>query len=129
LQALDEAARTSRDLAELGRESTLVIEQRVSDTPNGDLTYHVIVDKEGARVVVGRAPAPDVTLATDFATAAALHRGDTNAQQAMAAGRFTIGGRIDELVRRREAFERLTDVFASVRSSTTGPPEEAGNHR
>jgi hypothetical protein len=120
LQELDIAARASAGLAELGRQSPFVVEQHVHDAPRGDVTYHVIIDEHGARVHSGSATTPDVVLSTDFATASAMHRGDTNAQQALIAGKLKVGGTVDRLARRREAFEALADVFASVRTTTTG---------
>ncbi len=106
----------------------MVVEQRVNDTPHGDVTYHIVIDEHGARVVAGKAPAPDIALTTDFTTACAMHRGDTNAQQGLNTGIFKIGGSVGQLLRRRDAFAALADVFASVRDSTTGTPEEP-NHR
>lgn len=129
LKELDAAARTSTVLAELGGESPLVIEQRVSDSPHGEVSYHVVIDADGARVVAGRAATPHVTLSTDFATASAMHRGDTNAQQALAAGKLKIGGNVDQIVRRSDALAALDDVFAGVRSTTTGTARGGGGHR
>jgi hypothetical protein len=128
LLELDRAARASDVLAEIG-ESPLVVEQRVHDAPGGEVAYHVIIDEHGARVIAGRATAPDVTLSTDFEMAAALHRGDTNAQQALTAGRLKVGGRIAKFVRRSDAFDALNDVFASVRTTTTGTARDGTAHR
>ena len=128
LAELDTAARASTDLAELGRESPLVIEQRVRDTPLGEVTYHMLINAHGARVVSGRAAGPDITLTTDFATASALCRGDANAQQALMTGRLKIGGDVDQLVRRSGAFEALNDIFSTVRSTTTGTVQAGGDH-
>ena len=129
LLELDRAARASDVLAKLGREAPLVVEQRVHGTPNGDVAYHVIIDERGARVADGRATAPDVTISTDFATASAMHHGETNAQQALTSGKLKVGGRIAQFVRRSDAFDALSDVFASVRSTTTGAARGGTTHR
>jgi hypothetical protein len=120
LEELDTVARASAELAELGRSARLVIEQRVTGTPHGEVAYHVIIDEQGARVVAGRAPAPQITMETDFATASAIHRGDVNAQRALNAGLLKVGGEAAVLIGRGDALGALTDVFASVRGSTTG---------
>ena len=120
LDELDTAARESPVLAELGRSAPLVIEQRVTGTPYGEVTYHVIIDQEGARVVAGRAPAPQIALETDFVTASAMHRGDINAQRALNAGMLKISGAAAALIGRGDTLGALTDVFATVRATTTG---------
>jgi hypothetical protein len=120
LQELDSVARESADLTDLGRSAPLVIEQRVTGTPHGEVAYHVVVDPQGARVVAGRAPNAQITLTTDFVTASAIHRGDLNAQRALNAGMLKIGGEAVELIGRGDALRALHDVFASVRATTTG---------
>jgi putative sterol carrier protein len=121
LQDLDRAARASSALTETGHAGALVIEQQVTDTPTGDITYHVVIDADGARVASGPAPAANVVIATDFATAVSLHSGEMNAQRALASGHLKLRGDIDQLVRRAEALKALDDVFASVRAATTVP--------
>ena len=81
--------------------------------------YHLVFTIEGLRVVPGAAQDADVSLATDLDTAARLARGETNAQQALAAGRFRVRGNIDTLTRRAAGLRALDDVFAAVRAETT----------
>lgn len=119
LQELDVAARASDSLISLGDDGPLVIEQRVDSTPSGDVAYHFVIDADGARVVPGTADDPDVTVAADYATAVALHAGRLNAQQALASGSLTLGGDLNEVLRRADALQALDDVFAAVRASTT----------
>jgi hypothetical protein len=119
LEELDTVARQSAELAELGRSAPIVIEQRVTDTPHGEVAYHVILDDQGARVVAGRAPAPHITMETDFVTASAIHRGDVNAQRALNAGMLKIGGEAAALIGRGDTLGAISDVFASVRGTTT----------
>lgn len=120
IEELDRAARASTELTELGRTAPLVIEQRVTGAPDGEVAYHVVIDAQGARVIAGRAPAPQITLATDFVTASAMHRGDVNAQQALNAGMLKVGGEAAEIIGRGDALKALNDVFAGVRATTTG---------
>ncbi len=129
LEELDTIARKSDDLAALGRTSPLVIEQCVTQTPNGEVSYHVIIDASGAHFVAGRADAPHITLTSDFATASAIHRGDTNAQRALNAGMLKIGGEVAGLLGRGDALGALQDVFAGVRDRTTGTARPSGDHR
>jgi hypothetical protein len=51
--------------------------------------------------------------------AAALSRGDLNAQQALEAGRLKLRGDIGHLAREGKALVALGDVFAAVRGGTS----------
>ncbi|MEX0664878.1 MAG: SCP2 sterol-binding domain-containing protein [Acidimicrobiia bacterium] len=119
LQDLDRAARASPALTEIGRAGELVVEQHVTGTPTGDVSYHVVIDGDGARVVNGPAPEANIVITTDFATAVSLHAGDMNAQRALASGSLKLTGDIDQLVQRSDALKALDDVFASIRATTT----------
>jgi hypothetical protein len=57
---------------------------------------------------------------TDFVTASAIHRGDINAQRALNAGMLKIGGVAAALIGRGDTLGAISDVFTSVRGSTTG---------
>lgn len=97
-----------------------VLEQRVRDVPGrGEVRYRVEVSQDGMRVLPGAAERPDVTLSTDYASAAALAKGETTAQHLLAAGRLRVGGDVGALVEASAALERLGDLFEEVRIGTT----------
>ena len=90
-----------------------MLEQVVTDVPDrGEVRYRVTFSADGVRVRADGADTPDVTFATDHATAAAISRGETNAQRALAAGRFRVRGNI-------EAF--MSEDLPSPRSTTSSP--------
>jgi putative sterol carrier protein len=72
-------------------------------------------------VRTGAASEPDVTVITDFETAVALHRGETNAQFAIASGGMKVRGAFDVLLRHATALDSLADAFSALRASTTFP--------
>jgi hypothetical protein len=116
LVALDEAARRAPPLPDV---APFIIEQVVTGAGGLAGSYHLVFTATGIRVVAGAAPDADVTFATDLDTATQLARGDTNAQQALAAGRFRIHGNLDSLTRRAAGLRALSDIFAAVRADTT----------
>jgi hypothetical protein len=116
LDALDAAAQSVRLRHEV---TPFVLEQVVTGTVDGDVRYQVVFADAAVRVVRGAPRRPDVSFATDVRTAGAIARGETNAQRALAAGRFRVGGSIGALVRRADALTALDDVFAAVRAVTT----------
>lgn len=117
LRALDEAAHASGGDSDGGDVTQLVVEQRVTGTPWGDVTYHAILGAEAA-VRTGSAQAPHVVLLTDYETALQLHAATLNAQDAIANDRMKVRGQVDVLVRHTDALRALGDLFLDVRAQT-----------
>lgn len=96
----------------------LVVEQVVTGVPGrGEVRYAIVLDPEGARVVPGPAGG-GLRCTVDHATAVALARGETTAQEALARGRLRLGGDVRALAAQAGALERVGDVFAAVRRRT-----------
>ena len=107
----------------------VVVESVVRGVPGRDeVRYRIAFDAAGCEVtgVGDGAPAADVCIETDYETAAALARGDTNAQAALAAGRLRVSGDVARLATHAALLPRLGDLFAAVRAGTTYP---AADHR
>jgi len=99
----------------------IVIEQVVTDTPRGDVRFHIVLESGSGSAAEGPAPDPQLRVTVDFPTAVALLRGETNAQHALATGRMKLYGDLDVLARRAGELASVTDVFAAVRATTTVP--------
>jgi putative sterol carrier protein len=115
IAALDAAAREAAVPAQV----RLTIQQLVTDDGGGEVRYHLVFDEGRCRVVPGDAGAPDVTLVQTRETAAALSRGELNAQQALAAGRLKLRGDLGHLAKEGKALAAMEDVFAAVRAETS----------
>src|SRR5438270_5886303 len=94
---LDLSTATSTQLTDDLAGVTLVVERQVHATPFGDVAYVTRIDDGRVRFVAGSADDADLVLVSDYATACALARGEVNAQQAFAAGRLKVRGRLDTL--------------------------------
>jgi hypothetical protein len=120
IRALGDAARAGAGDVLDGEQ--LVVEPVVRAVPGrGEVRYRVTCD-ETVRAVAIASPAdasPDVRIETDYATAAAVARGELNAQTALADGRLAVAGDIAQLARHATALAKLGDLFAAVRESTT----------
>ena len=121
LAQLDAATQQSDALASATSDVTLTIEQVVRGTPDGEVRYHVAIERGDVRVRRGAADAPDLTFAADYDVARALARGDANAQDMLVGRQFTLTGKVKRLVAYGSAIDALDDVFATVRSETTYP--------
>ncbi|HEV7536868.1 MAG TPA: SCP2 sterol-binding domain-containing protein [Acidimicrobiia bacterium] len=97
----------------------LTIQQIVTDEGGDDVRYHLVLVDGHVRVHPGEAAGADVTLVQTREVAAALSRGELNAQQALEAGRLKLRGDIGHLAREGRALTAVTDVFAAVRAATT----------
>jgi len=103
-----------------GPAERLVIEQQVAG-PRGAATYQFHVSAAEVRVLAGAPTGADVVLATDLATAVALHRGTLRAQDALAAGRLKVRGRPEVLGTCAPRLAQLDAALADVRAATTFP--------
>ena len=103
----------------------LVVEPLVRDVPGrGDVRYRVTCDtvvRSVTRAGDG-AGSSDVCIETDYSTAAALARGELNAQTALADGRLRVSGDLARLAAHAGALAGLGDLFAAVRATTTFAP-------
>jgi hypothetical protein len=89
--------------------------------PDGDIGYRVHFGVDGATVTGSDAGEADVVLATDPATAWALHQGTVRAQDAFARGALKLRGRPELLAGNTELLAALERAFAPVRADTTPP--------
>ena len=92
---------------------------RVVARSQGDVKWTMVLRKGVASVVVGDVSAADVVLRDDEATAAAIHRGELTAQEAVANGRLKVRGDIRRLVAATAALAAVADAFAKLRADTT----------
>lgn len=115
------AASASESLRRATADVTLVVQHVVRGAPEGDTSYHVVVDHGTVSVVPGPAPRADVTFSEDHATAAAIGRGDLSAQAAFMVGKLRVGGDLEKLLACQEAFSGIDDVFDHLRATTTWP--------
>lgn len=95
-----------------GREDPLVLEYVV----RGGADHHLVWDERGIRLVDGRHDNPLVTFTLDYATAAAIHRGDLSMQEAVISARALITGDLHAL---RTAESPPVGALDTLRADTT----------
>lgn len=119
LAAVQEVADRDESLRAAWRDASLSVEQHVTGGPLGEVVFHVVFG--GARVRFGAGPLddPDVTITEPYEVAVAIARGQASAQAAAMVGQVSVTGRIDRLQQQAATFDRLADVFGSVRTETS----------
>jgi putative sterol carrier protein len=115
---LDRAVAADPALRRASAGVSLVVQQRVTDGPDGDASWHVVVDHGDARVVAGEAPQADVTFSQSYDTAAAIGRGELSAQTAFMIGKLRVGGNVELLMTHQATFDGVEDLFEAVRAGT-----------
>src|SRR5581483_264762 len=91
----------------------------VTGTPDGDVTYHVRIDGGRTTIGTGACVDPTIVFTEDYATAAAINRGELSAQGAFMAGRIKVRGDLSQLSTAAGLLQRFDDVLAALRATTT----------
>jgi putative sterol carrier protein len=117
-EAWFEAVAGHADRMDPADEPSLILQQVVTGTPDGEVRYAVQVAGERAAVIRGPVKDPDVTFTEDYPTAAAIVRGELSAQAALLAGRIRVTGNLATLTKRPgPAADDL--IPPAVRAATT----------
>jgi putative sterol carrier protein len=96
----------------------ITVQQVVTGTPDGEVRYAISLSDERATIRPGQAASPDVTFTVDYATAAAIARGELTAQAALLAGRIRVAGNVAALMTRPDlVYDDL--VRPAVRAGTS----------
>jgi putative sterol carrier protein len=106
-------------MAPIGDRTSLTLQQVVTDAPEGEVRYYVRVSEGRAAIYVGEASQPDATFTEDYATAAAVARGELSVQAALLAGRIRVGGNMTTLSRYQEDLAGMDPIPAAVRAATS----------
>lgn len=99
----------------------LVMRQVVQGTPEGEVSYHVVVESGEARISPpGGDPGPaDLTITTTWETAVALAQGKLPAQAALVEGRLRVRGNLATIGAAAAGLAGLDPVPVEVREATT----------
>ena len=100
----------------------VVLEQVVTDTPDGPVTYRVEVGDGQTRInwpVPSDAPAADLRITSGWETAGAVARGELSTQRALMQGRLRVSGRPGELADIAASLQACDPVPAELRAQTT----------
>jgi putative sterol carrier protein len=97
----------------------LTLQQVVTDTPDGEVRYHVRVSQGAAWVRPGQAERPDVTFWEDYATASSVARGELSVHAALFEGRVRVAGNMAVLSAHQDELSGIDAVPAAVRATTT----------
>lgn len=97
----------------------LVIQQVVTDGPDGEVRYAVKVQDGAVSVVPGDDAEADVVITEDWDTAVSVANGELPAAAAFMTGRIRVSGNVAVLLDAQGSLQGLDVVFADLRQRTT----------
>lgn len=119
INALSAAVESNDHMREVAQQHSLGVTQVVSNGPEGDVTYHLLVGDGVATFGAGPADPEDVKMQQDWQTAVDVATGELNAQEAFINGHILLFGDQQKLLDSQPVFGALDAVFATVRDRTT----------
>ena len=108
------ALKASDDVRSALTDVHLTMQQVVTDAPDGEVKYWTRFDDGNVEAAIGEAPDADVTITQDYETAAAMNRGELNAQAAFMQGKLKVTGNMGKLLQNQGAVSATGPVLASV---------------
>lgn len=105
-------------LAALATEHSIAVTQVVTDGPEGDVTYHLVVRDGSASFGAGPADDEDVRIRQSWDTSVAVTTGTLNAAEAFLSGRILMFGDRQKLLDAQPVFAALDQVFRTVQERT-----------
>lgn len=119
IEAMGRAVASSDSLASVAGACRIAVTQTVTGTPDGDVTYHLVVGDGSASFGPGPAPGEDVRLEQSWETARGVALGEINAQEVFIDGSLRITGDVQKLITNEAVFAALNSVFDELRGETS----------
>jgi len=117
ISAVAQEIATDATIKVAAADHSVSVTQLVTDTPFGDVTYHLICRDGAVHFKKGAAPS-DVVFTQTYATAVGVATGNINAADAFINGHVRFQGDHQRLIDAQPLFGALDAVFARVRLRT-----------
>ena len=95
------------------------LRETVTDSPFGEVSWMLVIDEGKISFSRSADGEPDVNFRQDYATAAALHRGELTTLAAFSEGRIRVAGKLNTLLAQADLLTGIAPVFETVRRETT----------
>lgn len=115
IAALNAALQTSEPMKKVVDDHSIAVTQVITDSPDGDVSYHLSVRNGSASIGPGAAVDEDVRLEQRYDTAIAVATGRANTQELFVNGSIRIHGDVAKLIASEPVFAALDSVFEAVR--------------
>jgi hypothetical protein len=117
IAAVEREVATDPSLHDAAAGHSVSVTQVVTDTPFGEVIYHLTCADGIIRFGKGRVPS-DITLTQSYTTAVAVAEGRLNAAEAFINGHVRFSGDHERVIAAQPLFAALDGVFTRVREQT-----------
>lgn len=83
--------------------ANLTLQFNTTEAPDGDVSYHMETSGGEAKLALGEADDPDVTINQNYDTAVAISKGELNTQTAFMTGKIKVSGNLAKLMMHQKA--------------------------
>lgn len=115
LEALNTVLQSSEVMKSVAANHSIAVTQLITDSPDGDVLYHLLVRDGSASIGPGAAVDEDVRLEQSYDTALSVATGRANTQELFVNGSIRIHGNVTQLIASEPVFAALDAVFEAVR--------------
>ncbi|MDH3538489.1 MAG: SCP2 sterol-binding domain-containing protein [Acidimicrobiia bacterium] len=109
LTAANEALAGSAGYQAATSTTDLTLQFVVTDTPDGDVEYHVVMANGATTFTAGAVEGADATIRNNHETAMAVSKGDLNTQAAFISGKLKVEGNLAKIMMNQSALTALAD--------------------
>lgn len=86
----------------------------VTDAPEGDIDYRIVVRDDDVELSRSTSDDPDVTVTNSYATAAGISKGEVNTQMAFITGKLKVAGNMAALMRHQGIVNHVAAALADL---------------
>lgn len=115
LEALNTVLQSSETMKSVAANHSIAVTQLITESPDGDVLYHLSVRDGSASIGPGAAIDEDVRLEQSYDTAVSVATGRANTQELFVNGSIRIHGNVTKLIANEPVFAALDAVFEAVR--------------
>lgn len=108
------ALNSSEDFKRAAGEQQAMLQQIITDAPEGEAKYYFQLEDGKAQVALGELEGAEATISQSYDTAAAINRQELNAQQAFMQGKLKITGNMMKLMQLQGVFNAMPKAVSDV---------------
>lgn len=86
----------------------------VTDSPDGDVDYSLVIRDGAAALSRGTSNNPDVTVTNTYDTAAGISKGELNTQMAFMTGKLKVAGNMASLMRHQAVINQFAAAVSDL---------------
>ncbi len=112
--SVTEALNSSEDFQKAAAGKSAKLQQVVTEAPGGEVRYYFDLDDGKAQVALGALEDAEATITQNYDTAAAIDKGELNAQNAFMQGQVKISGNMMKLMQLQSVIGTMPKAVSGI---------------